>query len=201
MHHKTILTLACVTAIVGMTSVADGAGTMHHSRAHEPAPRCRHPAKHHRSCSYSTRRRHPMSPSSKVPIPTTTVQASTPTSSNASTPPSPKTEPTPTPACPKSTPLPTRVADQATIVGYAWISGGASDRSTCLGDVSAPATVALETTSGQVLQSQTLEAGQPYDFVVRPGEYEIADTLCMTEHLVDAQEGQQTVAEIGCNIA
>jgi hypothetical protein len=45
-----------------------------------------------------------------------------------------------------------------------------------------------------------IAAGQPYHFVVQPGEYEIVDTLCMAEHLVKAQEGQQTIAETGCNI-
>jgi hypothetical protein len=47
---------------------------------------------------------------------------------------------------------------------------------------------------------ETLEAGRPYNFVAQRGEYEILDTLCMMEHLVKAQEGQQTVAETGCNI-
>ncbi len=197
MRLKTTFTLACLT-VFGVPSVANGADTTHHSHMRKPAARCKRDAKHkgthHNGCSHSTRRRHSIG--SKAPTPTAPAAHPTPTPPSTT----PMPELTPTSVCPKNAPLPTPVAGQTTIAGYAWISGGAPGGSSCPGDVSAPATVALETTGGQPLESQRLDAGQPYDFVVQPGEYEIVDTLCVAERLVKAQEGQQTIAETGCNI-
>jgi hypothetical protein len=94
------------------------------------------------------------------------------------------------------------IAGQTTIVGYAWLTGGAPPvpSQVCPGRVSAPATVDLETAGGQLIESQTVEAGHPYEFIVPPGEYEIVDTLCMAEGLVKASEGQQTIRETACDI-
>jgi hypothetical protein len=197
-RSKMILTLVSLAAVFLSTSMAQGAVSVHQSRPRKRTPHCEHKSakrKHHQSCSGSTRRRHPTSAKASTPTTSAPVPASSATPLQAP-------EPTLTPVCPTSVPFRTAVAGETTIVGYAWLSGGSAPvpSQVCPGRVSAPATVDLETTGGQLLESQTVEAGHPYEFVVQPGEYEIVDTLCMAEELVKAPEGQQTIRETACDI-
>lgn len=196
MSLKTIFAFACLTAVFGITSVTYGAGTAHNSRAHghKVTPHCKRAThrkgKHHKGCPRITRKR----PTARRKAPTT--RTTTPNPTTTASPPTPE----PAPTCPQNHPLPALVAGQTTIVGYAWTSGGPAPGASPCPRLSSAVTVTLKTASGQTLESQTLGTGQPFDFAVQQGEYEIVDTMCMAEQLVRAPEGQQTQVEVGCNI-
>jgi hypothetical protein len=166
-------------------------------------PKCKRPPKghahsaaHHRRCPTNKDR-------TKREAPETST-APTPTPPASLTPP---TAPTPgsTSPCPTLTPLPPVIAGQTTIVGYAQVNGGPLDaghESACPRLPGGTDPILLESLSGQTLQSQSPGIGQPFDFVVEPGEYYVVEEPCTEgpQQRVVAVAGEQNRIEVGCNI-
>jgi hypothetical protein len=129
-----------------------------------------------------------------------------PTSPAVSAPPAAPT-PSPTPQCPTLTPIPPAIAGQTTIVGYAEVHGGPLGPPNPLACPPLPGgtdPILLKNLSGQTLQSQSPVTGQPFDFVVEPGEYYVVEEPCtgiseMGNPIV-AVADKQTRIEVGCNI-
>jgi hypothetical protein len=65
----------------------------------------------------------------------------------------------------------------------------------------------LENTSHEVLQSQALKPGEPFDFIVEPGEYYVIDGECPKQQEgpmflpLTVRAGQQKREDVGCNLA
>ena len=202
-----MITVVGIGIIVGSVTIAYAAETPHdgrpsHSRSkssHKHGAHCyRVRDKRERVCprKHAKKKADPKHPLAVLPKPTT------PTPSPV-TPPATPSQPA-TPTCPdrQNAPLPTPVPGQTTIVGYATLAGGpAPQPSSCPpGQESDGGTVVLETSAGRTIETQTVAEGQPYQFVVQPGNYLVADSTCMDGIPVTATEGQQNRADVGCNI-
>jgi hypothetical protein len=192
MRLARIVTLVCLATVVGGVTFAHAAeprhsGTPRRSTSEHPHKRAHcHRVKKKRVCP-SKHSKKKIDPKPALPKPTTPTTPSTP--------------PTP-PACPQDAPLPTPAPGQTTIVGYATLYGGPPPQpSSCPSPPeSLGGTVVLQTSAGQTIESQTVAAGQPYQFVVQPGNYLVADSTCMVGMPVTAVAGQQNRADVGCNI-
>jgi hypothetical protein len=172
------------------SAVAEGASKTNHGQWHATVVRCHHGKKKHHRCPHATKH------SKKKATPAPTPAATTPPPSTE-----PSHSPPPPPPCPQTSPLPAIVPGQTTIVGYATTRGAPAPQQTPCPSIPAGGTVVLETTAGQTLQSQAVSAGQPYQFIVQPGEYLVADALCPEiKGPVTAIAGQQTRADVACDI-
>jgi hypothetical protein len=198
-----IITVVGIGIIVGSITVAYAAETRHDGRllrsssksSHKHGAHCyRVRDKRERVCprKHAKKKTDPKHPLAVLPKPTTPSPVPPP-----ATPSQPAA-----PVCPQNAPLPTPVPGQTTIVGYATLDGGpAPQPSSCPpGQESEGGAVVLETSAGQTIETQTVSAGQAYQFVVQPGSYLVADSTCMDGIPVKAAEGQQNRADVGCDI-
>jgi hypothetical protein len=188
----------CLALILGVASVARGAEHPTQTRGRHQTEVCFRTKHHKRVCR--PRKKKSIKPAILVaPKPTTSV-----TTAQAAAPSETKLPATPTaPVCPANAPLPTPIVGQATIVGYANAPGGGPAPQPGSGSCperSGGVTVVLETATGQVLESQTLAPGQPFDFIVQPGEYQVLNGLCMEGPRVTALAGQQTETSVACSV-
>jgi hypothetical protein len=203
-HGAARIALAAVLAVGFAGSVQVAAGATGHKSKHTVKCSKTHAAKRRRHekakpCKRSKRA------AAKPHAPAITPTATTPTTTTpvASTPtPAPPT--TPTPTCPKREPLPAPMPGQTTIAGYTRVEGGAASVYSCLPRVGNE-TVLLTNLAGETLQTQTPGEGQPFNFVVEPGEYYV---MASCEHEAAKEQkvtfvahaGQQNQDELYCSI-
>jgi hypothetical protein len=188
MRLASTLALICLATFLGVAGAQAARRTP--SNAHRQACTRRQHRKKKRLCPSS--REHHTTKSSKTSAP---VPAPAPTPVSAT--PSPPAAP----ACPVQMPLPVHMAGQTSIVGYVRVGGGPLlPASSCPPGVSSGGSVALETPAGQVLETQSVEAGRPYQFLVQPGGYQIVNTVCGENSPVTVSAGQQLQIEAMCNI-
>ncbi len=191
--------------IIGTTSGAP-TGKHHHARKPMHCRRTRRGHRHHR-CIAARRRHRRASPSVTSGVPRTT--SATPYTPAPLESPSATSTPPVQVECARNTPIPIHVEGQTAIVGYANDNGGpAPPRGqddgcprTSDGD-----TVLLENLSHEVLQEQALDPGEPFDFVVEPGEYYVLDGVCPAQQEgpmfspLKVHVGQQVREDVGCNL-
>jgi len=220
MRKVEIAALICLAAMLGAAHAAQGADQSQQGSGVAGAMRHMAP-KHRRKCMSQTRAfkdhakdkhgkkakscRKPKSSQRGAAGKPTAALPGPPTVPAPATTPSPEVLPStpPIPVCPTNAPLPTPMAGQTTIVGYVEAPGGGPAPEPGSGscpEISGGAAAVLETATGQVLESQILAPGQPFDFVVQPGEYQVLNGLCMEGSRVTALAGQQTETRVACSV-
>lgn len=188
-----------------VTTTSEAATASHHKQHSAKLVHCRKAKRghrHHRCVASHKPKR--ASPTVNADMPHTTAISPTPTVESSATPPAPTHL-----ECATNSPIPSHIEGQTSIVGYAIDNGGPAPPpgAEACPHLSSGDMVLLENTSREVLQSQALNPGQPFDFLVEPGEYYVVDGACpaqqegpMFSPLV-VRAGQQKHEDVGCNQA
>jgi len=196
------LVAVIAVGLAGGAQVATGAATRH---ATKHTTKCgKHASRHGRREKTKPCGKRPKPAAAKLHSPGPTPAATTPsTTTPTPAPPTPTT-----PQCRKLEPLPAPIPGQTTIVGYANVEGGPP----FVGSGGCPRlptgeTVLLKNPAGETLQTQTTGKGQPFNFIVEPGEYYVfaacdEDEKSLNERVpfVVRADEQNLDEGIGCSI-